>query len=831
MVPLVSLILYTFIFVIISTSTENRLSKVFKFYVIAMIIWNLGSFLMKTDIPPSSLFWNQYLTQTGIILVPVSLLHFSYVLIRRTSRSTTLRLAYFLSFLLLLLAWTGNIVDYAYMLDGEFYYELLRPQVYLLAAIASGISILALVTMIRAVNKEDVKLRKVQLVILALFLVIIGGALNINEDLGSIGIDIIFNSISAVLITYSIYRNKFLEINLVVKRGLYYSIYNFTLFAVYATMIIILYNVLREILEGSLFTILLVMSPMFLLLEPIRTVLQKISESIFYRAKSDQQIILNDFSSLVNTSFSLDKINSSLLAAIQDGAQSRHTSILLKNSNKYKLHETTIEGLNYKDTFILFNHPILEWFANDNDILLRNDIDNNILFKRLWDSEKIVINNMETEVMIPIYYLDEIIGIVVISERIDELPYSEPEIQFLQTLLNNAAAIIENAKTIDILKRQSITDELTKLYNHRHFHETVGNFIRNGVHSKFSIAIVDIDQFKIYNDLYGHSAGDNALVKIANILVESCPSEALLVRYGGEEFGIYFPEYGPIETKNIIEQIRQNVEESFLLSQDIREFLTVSVGASCSPNHGEQLEDLISKAFEAVLNSKQSGRNKSILYSATNQIEDRVHQSVQEKIKEAYISSTYALAATIDAKDHYTYGHSNNVAELSVAIAIELGFEGEDLQLIHNAGLLHDIGKVGIPESVLLKKGYLTTTEMDTMRSHVVQSINIIKHIPNLVDTIPIIISHHERFDGQGYPRGMTGDNIPVLGRVICIADAFDAMTTDRPYRKGLSIDQALFELKKHAGTQFDPKLVELLIKMVKRGDLEELNLENRPSY
>ena len=796
-----------------------------------MIIWNLGSFLMKTDIPPTSIFWNQFLTQTGIILVPVSLLHFSYVLIRKTSRSSTLRMAYFLSFLLLLMAWTGNIVDYAYMQDGVFYYELLRPQVYFLAAIASGISILALFTMIRAVNKEDVKLRKVQLVILALFLVVIGGALNINEDLGSIGIDIIFNSISAVLITYSIYRNKFLEINLVVKRGLYYSIYNFTLFAVYATMIILLYNALRNILEGSLLTILLVMSPMFLLLEPIRTVLQKASESIFYRAKTDQQIILNDFSSLVNTEFSLDKINSSLLTAISDGAGSRHTSILLKNSNRYKLHETTIEGLNYKDTHILFNHPILEWFANDNDILLRNDIDNNILFKRLWDSEKIVIHNMQTEVMIPIYYLDEIIGIVVISERRDELPYSEPEIQFLKTLLNNAAAIIENAKTIDILKRQSITDELTKLYNHRHFHESVGRYIHGGFHSKFSIAIVDIDQFKIYNDLYGHSAGDNALKKIANILVESCPSEALLVRYGGEEFGIYFPEYGPIETKNIIEQIRQNVEESFLLSQDIREFLTVSVGAACSPTHGDQLEDLISKAFEAVLNSKQSGRNKSILYSATNQIEDRVHQSVQEKIKEAYISSTYALAATIDAKDHYTFGHSNNVAELSVAIAIELGFEGEELQLIHNAGLLHDIGKVGIPESVLLKKGYLTTTEMETMRSHVVQSINIIKHIPNLVDTIPIIISHHERFDGQGYPRGITGDNIPMLGRVICIADAFDAMTTDRPYRKGLSIDQALFELKKHAGTQFDPSLVELLIKMVKRGDLEELNLENRPAY
>ena len=120
---------------------------------------------------------------------------------------------------------------------------------------------------------------------------------------------------------------------------------------------------------------------------------------------------------------------------------------------------------------------------------------------------------------------------------------------------------------------------------------------------------------------------------------------------------------------------------------------------------------------------------------------------------------------------------------------------------------------------------------MKTMRSHVVQSINIIKHIPNLVDTIPIIISHHERYDGGGYPRGISGENIPVLGRVICIADSFDAMTTDRPYRKGLSLDQALYELKKNAGTQFDPKLVEAFIDFINRGGLSVLELENRPSF
>lgn len=827
-IPMISTILYIFILVIISTSNKTKLSKAFRLYIISMIIWSLGSFLMKTEIPPSNLFWNMYLTQTGFILVPLFLLHFSYVLINKQGKKPMLHISYIASGVLIILSWTGNVITRAEVINGRFDYDI-TSGAYVIAVIASLISVLAFALMIRAVRQKQVELKKVQLVMVALAFVIIGGAMNINVTLGELSLDIIFNAISAVLITFSIYRNKFLEINLVVKRGLYFSIYNIILFAIYASVIILTYTFLQTLFDGNLIYTLLVMSPIFMILEPIRRLILDWTNNLFYRENKDRQIVLSDFSKLVNQSFSLEKINSSLLESIQQGIGSHQVSILLKNSNKYKLHDTTIEGLTYSNQSILFSSPIVAWFT-DHERLLRSEIDNNVLFKRLWDIDKIVLDNYQTEVIVPIKYLEDIIGIVIISGREDEAPYSEIEMQFLSTLLNNAAAIIENAKTIEILKVQSVTDELTKLYNHRYFHETVGTWMRENRHTDFGLAIIDIDQFKIYNDIYGHSAGDNALRRIAELITEHSPKDTLLVRYGGEEFGIYYPNYGPIETTRAIEDIRKIVEENFLLSTDIREFLTVSVGAACFPRHGNNLEDIISKAFRAVTSCKQSGRNKSILYSNTDVV-DEVHVNVQEKIREAYLSSTYALAATIDAKDHYTFGHSNNVAEISVALAKECGFKGEELDTIRNAGLLHDIGKVGIPESVLLKKGYLTDSEMNTMRTHVVQSINIIKHIPNLVDTIPIIISHHERYDGGGYPRGISGESIPLLGRVICIADSFDAMTTDRPYRKGLALDQALFELKKNAGTQFDPNLVEAFIELVNKGGLGDLKLENRPSF
>ena len=436
---------------------------------------------------------------------------------------------------------------------------------------------------------------------------------------------------------------------------------------------------------------------------------------------------------------------------------------------------------------------------------------------------------LDTEIIAPIKYLDELIGMVIISERNDETPYSEDETSFLQTIINNGAAIIENAKTVENIKKQSITDELTKLYNHRYFHDTVGKWISNRRYQTFSIAMIDIDQFKIYNDLYGHLAGDEALKRIAQILSKNAYKGDLLVRYGGEEFVIFMPDIeGPTALK-AIERIRRAVEDEFLLSGDIKEFLTVSIGVASYPKDGMSLEEVISKSDKAMYFGKQSGRNKAILYLEETTI-NTTNDIIQKQIKEAHLSSIYALAATIDAKDHYTYGHSNNVAILAAALARESNFEEDEIEMVKSAGLLHDIGKVGIPESILSKVGLLDDDEMEIMRTHVVHSINIIKHIPNLLDTVPIIISHHERYDGNGYPRGIKGKNIPLLGRVICIADSFDAMTTDRPYRRGLTLEQAIYELKKNASKQFDPVLVETFIKMIETGKLDTLSLENRPS-
>ena len=187
---------------------------------------------------------------------------------------------------------------------------------------------------------------------------------------------------------------------------------------------------------------------------------------------------------------------------------------------------------------------------------------------------------------------------------------------------------------------------------------------------------------------------------------------------------------------------------------------------------------------------------------------------------EMNMATIYALTAAIDAKDHYTFGHSQRVAQYATAIAKEAGATKEDIEMIRQASLLHDIGKIGIPENILTKFTSLNEEEYEIMKMHVDMSITIIKYLPSFNHVIPAVVGHHERWDGSGYPRRIKGENIPFSARCIAVADAFDAITSNRHYKTHLSIDFALDEIESNAGKQFDPILAKIFVKLVRSGEL-----------
>jgi HD-GYP domain-containing protein (c-di-GMP phosphodiesterase class II) len=197
--------------------------------------------------------------------------------------------------------------------------------------------------------------------------------------------------------------------------------------------------------------------------------------------------------------------------------------------------------------------------------------------------------------------------------------------------------------------------------------------------------------------------------------------------------------------------------------------------------------------------------------------------ALQEELEQSFFDTIRAIVATIDAKDGYTHRHSERVAAFAVRLARELGRDSGELRLIRLAGMVHDVGKVGVPESILNKPDRLTEAEFEQMRLHPIHGANILRHIQNplLEGILPGVLCHHERWDGSGYPRRLAGEEIPFLGRLLAVADVLDALSSGRPYRESVSFGEAIETLRRHAGTDFDPKIVEAAVALHDRGELE----------
>ena len=246
--------------------------------------------------------------------------------------------------------------------------------------------------------------------------------------------------------------------------------------------------------------------------------------------------------------------------------------------------------------------------------------------------------------------------------------------------------------------------------------------------------------------------------------------------------------------------------------------ITITCGISVFPDISADSRELIHNVEQAVYFGKLDGKGHLIVYRKG--LENRSQNPDIRTAYERVAPTIYALTAAIDAKDNFTFIHSMNVSKYAVMLAEALPMSDNDIEVVRIAGMLHDIGKISIPEHILKKTSGLTPEEYTIMKTHVENSIKMIRYLPNMDYVIPAVVAHHERYDGTGYPRGLKGTEIPLMGRILTIADCFDAMTARRPYKQERSIDYAAGELKKNSGTQFDPELVPVFLSLIKDGKI-----------
>lgn len=450
-------------------------------------------------------------------------------------------------------------------------------------------------------------------------------------------------------------------------------------------------------------------------------------------------------------------------------------------------------------------------------------------------SASVMALDLRSVMAVPLVANQHHIGALYISSQAIAKTFSEQDKSLLEAIANQAALAIRNAqlvkeqehqiveleRALELVKeaqRRAVTDGLTGLYNHVYFKEQLyGSVLEAQRYGQpLSIVILDLDHFKRINDTYGHRAGDEILQHAARICREAIRDCDLLARYGGEEIAFILPQTDRSGALIVADRVRSSLcAAPAQLSSGQEVTVTASLGVA-SHKHGWTATELFERADRALYVAKSNGRNGVWADGSTVAMPIDAMRQVRERTQEAFMDTVRALAEAVDAKDRYTGGHLRHVQAMVRHLGRELGLSEREVQEVELTAIMHDVGKIGIPDAILQKPAPLDDDEWVVMRTHPVLGARILQ-AGNLGKLAIGIRHHHERWDGQGYPDGLEGARIPLASRIVSVVDAWGAMTTDRVYRRSIGVERALVELKANAGTQFDPEVVAAFVRIMER--------------
>jgi diguanylate cyclase (GGDEF)-like protein len=381
-----------------------------------------------------------------------------------------------------------------------------------------------------------------------------------------------------------------------------------------------------------------------------------------------------------------------------------------------------------------------------------------------------------------------------------------------RTRLGGRDEIGDLARDFDLMADallEAAKDPLTGLLNHRAFQERLAEELRRAERGEYPVAVValDLDDFKTVNGNGGHAAGDDALRAVADALRDELRAGDVCGRVGGDEFMLALIDADVGTADLIVDRIRERVA------------VGISAGIVSYPRHGTSQDELLQLAAGAMYWAKSHGKARTFVYSDAIDFALSAEEAAERNLRAGLVNTVHALARAVDAKDGYTHSHSQSVAHYASELGRALGLREERLEQLRTAGVLHDVGKIGIPDAVLLKPSRLDAAEFAVMKRHSELGRDIIAGA-GLEEIATWVLHLHERYDGRGYPEGLAAEEIPLPSRILHCADALEAMTSSRIYRPGMEVARALDELERGAGAQFDPHVATTLIDLVRDGVL-----------
>jgi len=479
-----------------------------------------------------------------------------------------------------------------------------------------------------------------------------------------------------------------------------------------------------------------------------------------------------------------------------------------------------------------------------------------------------VLEGSDSAIALPIVYADQLHGVLYV-ETVKTSEFPQEEVLFLGTLADLISGALHNAIAFQKAQEQAITDGMTGLKTHRFFMEALSAEWKRSTRAgrSFSLVLMDLDRFKFVNDFYGHLDGDLVLQRVAHILETNCRRSDVVARYGGDEFVVLMPETDSTQSHQLAAKLRSWISFDPVLRE---KNVTSSFGVATFPLNGSTPQELIQVADASMYLSKHQGGNavstadqfnsddsrrwkRDVLdaylgvtlkrlfttgpdafveiYSRIEQFARSLAQTESgairrntdgrpeasgepsfEPLPPIVMDTLTSLALAVDSKDQFTQGHSHKVSSYAVLIAESIGMSGLEIEEIRLAGMLHDVGKVGIMESILNKNAPLNPEEWEAMKRHVEYGAKLLEPLRGTERIRKMVVHHHEFFDGSGYPEGLAADHIPLGARIIAIADAYDTITSERTYKKARTPEEAFQELDRCGNAQFDPDLVRKFI-------------------
>lgn len=360
-------------------------------------------------------------------------------------------------------------------------------------------------------------------------------------------------------------------------------------------------------------------------------------------------------------------------------------------------------------------------------------------------------------------------------------------------------------------------DGLTGAYNHRYFYEIIERLFdqhkKKGTH--LSLVMMDLDYFKKYNDIYGHAQGDAFLKEITGVIQKSLREKDILCRYGGDEFCVILPDTDKEQACEIADELREAVcTYEYLGKENMNnKAMTASIGVSTSGPQMERHMSLIENADMALYRAKFLRRNKVEVYSSIfdHIIEREPNENLLEEIK-----PLKTLMTVINSRDTYTFNHVERVFHYCRIVADHLKLSAEEKRSLLFGAYLHDLGKINTSKETLITNARLSNEQWEELKKHPQDSADIVSQIKGFEDIVPVVLQHHEKYDGSGYPLGLKGNEINYLARILTIVDSFDAMTNQRPYQKTKSFQEAFAEIERCKGTHFDPVIADGFMEALK---------------